>query len=355
MTTPPSAREPPWIDSASYPHLLDRIVDFLPLPALATLRLVSRGLHERANAILYAHICISFSVYATAQVVDPFERRRIPGLVLDAKDPAAFKLALARIVAHTRVIDHQMAHSWHSPPEWVPAMRMSLPESILHRVDVSPNQFDTFPLLAVDARTIALSYRMRFDRIMHLDLPFLKRLYAAKNVIAHLALPADLDLGKRSRESVWKRARDCDYYFSDLDDVTLIVTQGSGAPPRWSAPGPGDTGELFDVFMAELCRFGCERFVLVGLETLDPGLLGFQLDPDVAPEDRLALYKGVMQDWVAAAPEELREEAPEIEVISVEQFRRDRGLDDYRWAVTTAGVGPRLPMPSSWAEVSIAL
>ncbi|WOO85459.1 uncharacterized protein LOC62_07G008958 [Vanrija pseudolonga] len=355
MTALRQVHDPPWLYSASYPHLLDRIVDFLPLPALATLRLVSRGLHERANAILYAHICFSFSVYATTQVVDPFERRRIPGLVLDAKDPAAFKLSLSRIVAHTRVIDHHMAHSWHSPPEWVPAMRISLPDSILHRVDVSPNQFDRFPLLAVDATNIALSYRMRFDRIMHLDLPFLERLYAAKKVIAHLAIPPDLDLSKHSRESVWKKARDCDHYFAEVDEVTFIVTQGSGAPPRWSSPDASDTGALFDAFMAALCRLGCERVVLSGLETLDPGLLSFELDRDVASEDRLALYKGVMDDWVEAAPDDVRDEAPKIEVISVEQLRRERGLDDYRWAVMTAGVGPRLPMPPSWAAASIAI
>ncbi|KAL1405584.1 hypothetical protein Q8F55_009223 [Vanrija albida] len=355
MPSPGHDHDVPLLDSHFYPHVVDRIFDFLPLPALHTLRLVSRDFHQRANSILYRHISISFGLYANAQVIDPFERRRIPGLVLDAKVPDQFKLTIARIAAHTRIIDHHAARSRNAPLDWIPTLRQALPASILHRVDITPNRFDSFPYLAADGKALALTYRLSFDRTGHLDHPFLTRFHGLTRAIVHLALPPALDLTKHPRESVWRKVRACDGYIGEVGgEVVLIVTQGDGEPPRYTTPDGSDSGYLFDAFMSALCALRCASVVLVGLETLDPGLLGFSLKQDsMSPEDRLQLYKGVVDDWVA--PKELHDAAPEIKVFTAAQFRASRGLDDYRWAVMTSGVGSRLPVPFSWTARAMAV
>ncbi|KAL1405617.1 hypothetical protein Q8F55_009256 [Vanrija albida] len=97
----------PVIDHLSFPHIFNRILDNAPLAFFHGLRATNWEMYHRANAVLYEHVCVSATgdVPAKISISSPYDKRRIPGLKWDPKDPTAHALTLLRLQAYTRTLD----------------------------------------------------------------------------------------------------------------------------------------------------------------------------------------------------------------------------------------------------------
>lgn len=103
------------LDHERFPHVFDRILDFVPPKFFRTLRRTSWAMYHRANAVLYAHVSIAvasgfglnefgYTVYLST----PYRSgrgRRLPGLNWDPSKPGLHALTLLRLQAYTRVVD----------------------------------------------------------------------------------------------------------------------------------------------------------------------------------------------------------------------------------------------------------
>lgn len=366
MTTVPYSG--PVIDYRGLPHVFDQIMDSMAWEMLPALRLTNKEVSERANALLWRHIVVRVEWPGHINILDPFHHRRIPGLrfecasqtgaVADAHDEALLHRTLDRLRLHTRTVDHWLyadeePYATHSkPPRWHGNVCEAL-ASALHRVDVST---DELPFLAQEAERVVLRYRplaapSKVEEVqMRGSWPVG---FGSKRVVARLDLPIDLQLTPYDWVMLWAGVLPCHEYLPPTcDDVVIVITQGRGHPPRFSqfTPPSGDRIQPYmDHFLSILCNLGAKRIAIVGLESVDPGVFGFHLDPAMPAEERLALFKTAIDKWITDATRPFPSH-PDFEVVAAERYRRTRDLDLYRWGLLAAAPGHRLPPPSTWVD-----
>lgn len=98
------------IDHASVPHVFDNILSHAALEVFIALRATSREMCERANAVLYTHVCVSVSrghndagrEVPNVSFRAPYSGRPLPGLTWE---PRGRERTLALLAKHTRVLD----------------------------------------------------------------------------------------------------------------------------------------------------------------------------------------------------------------------------------------------------------
>ncbi|WOO85458.1 uncharacterized protein LOC62_07G008957 [Vanrija pseudolonga] len=348
----------PVIDYRGLPHVFDEIMDSMPWEALPALRLTNKEVSERANALLWRHIVVRVEWPGHIDMLDPFHHRRIPGLrfecasqtgtVPDAHDELLLYRTLDRLRLHTRTVDHWLhpdeePYATHpKPPRWHGNVCEAL-ASALHRVDVSANEL---PFLAQEAERVVLRYRPASAPSEVDQRPYRGAWpvgFGSKRVVARLDLPVDLQLTPDDWVMLWAGVLPCREYLPPAcDDVVVVITQGRGHPPHFSrfTPPAGDrVPPYFDLFLSILRNIGAKGVAVVGLESVDPGVFGFQVDPAMQAEGRLALFKTAIDKWISESS---------VEVVTAERYRRTRDLDLYRWGLLAAAPGQRLPPPSTW-------
>ncbi|KAL1405585.1 hypothetical protein Q8F55_009224 [Vanrija albida] len=355
--------EPPVIDYRAYPHLFDRVMAHVAWDALPALRLTGKAVGEQANAVLWRHVVLRVEEPGHIDILDPFRHRRIPGLrfecaaergpLVEAHDEVLLYRTLDRLRTHTRTVDHWLHDSESyatddKPPRWHGNVREAL-EGALHRIDVSENDL---PFLSQEAERVVLRYRPFEEpsegeeegHRMNWPVGF-----GTKRIVARLHLPTGLVLTDDDWSALWQGVIGCrDYLPPGCEDVAVIITQGNGdAPPQFTefTPSEDDTEPWFSFFMSILCGLGARSIAVVGLETVDPGVFGL-LDAGELAEERLALYKAVIDNWVMQPGSLLN--VPDIEVVTVGGYRAAQGLDAYEWSLLAAAPGARLPLPSRW-------
>ncbi|KAL1405581.1 hypothetical protein Q8F55_009220 [Vanrija albida] len=330
----------------THPHLLDRVLSHAPWSALPALRATSHTTAAFADAVLCAHVVVTLRGRALA-LLDPFRMARIPGLRFDPQH-ADYAATLRRLAAHTHTFDFVSlggARGWADLKRIAETRRIRAAEAITYLLD-APEDVVLF-------HTVDLKPR---DRRELKSTPF-KRLVLRLDISqAHTTQFAS---GPQALGPMTNFAANSGYLYR-ARELAVLFSQGSGRPVGWwrevmDAPNEHPVRPLDILLSTAFCPLISHDVTFAGLEAMDPRILF--VAPTEPQTSRLARLREALRVPMARGADMFRERDGSaarnpgrvgFELVSLDEYRRASGLDDYEWRLVMTKPGVKLPFPRTW-------
>lgn len=354
------------LDAAFYPHVLDAVLAHAPWDALPALRGVSKALLARVSEITYAHVAVRIDHAADGDsaaiaILDPYTLRRIPGLRFDASRELDHRLTVARLARYTVTLDVLDEDGEQLAPvqQWVFRRLRACFANVKMLRCTSP-----FGLLVARSPDTVVFF-FRFDGAESTrPCPYDILEWPLEKLVVRLEIPPDTqpDVGGRFADDCSGTTPIYDGIFAlrtvllpnNPTESVVLVSQGRDAPPRYSTPLDHRTPFRHVLALIETFMGRCRKLRVVGLETVDPALMGIEVTAhhDDA-HNRIAAVCAAVREMLARP----RCPAAYLQVllecataVTLEDYRRTVEADE--WALLNTWPGTGLPMPSSWARAS---
>lgn len=308
------------LDSTSYPHILDAVLDYAPKEALITLRAVSHHLRDRADAILCRHIL--FTSYSPNGIFG--KGGGIPGLwpACEWKEEGE-----ARVLSHARIAD--IVGPFGAPDTRAAQLASALAQ--LQAVRLRHHPAGPLPMVCPLRAPLLVTFTT-FAEVGSWDYPAVADVGPVPDGVEHFVLNLRYDPGRswmpQAHVPPFVRPR-------SLQHVVIVFTEKTTHQEEevWFRRASKPMGLLNSIVlgMAMALPRGV-RYTLVDTETLRPEWLGSDAGGTPVPRAQGAIQSAIktsvaagLKRWEGWSDEAAAEAVEAIAFRSRAEYRADVG------------------------------